>query len=138
MRGLLVPHVSRDPEEGDQDSKNNPNIDAHGNLCRVNAFPNRSPHNEKIIRRNTRPGGFPRPRPFEPPGGSGGILVCALAILAAKVMNRADSTLLKCDYALCSGARNTLSRPYCLRWQKSRHGRAMVIFAVTAHLAVPT
>jgi hypothetical protein len=39
MRRLLVSHVSRHPEEGDQDSKNNPNVDAHGqNLCRIGAL----------------------------------------------------------------------------------------------------
>jgi hypothetical protein len=29
MRRLLVAHVSRHREEGDQDSENNPNVDAH-------------------------------------------------------------------------------------------------------------
>src|SRR5205823_8999818 len=44
----------------------------------------------------------PETPPFEPAGGSGGVLVCALAILAARIRTRADSTLLGCDYALCS------------------------------------
>jgi hypothetical protein len=64
VRGLLVPHVSRDPEEGDRDSKNNPNIDAHGNLCRVNAFPNRSPHNEKNNSEEHPPRRVPETPPF--------------------------------------------------------------------------
>ena len=54
MRRLLVSHVSRHPEEGDQDSKNNPNVDAHGlKLCRVGAIPNRSPYNKYIRRHST-------------------------------------------------------------------------------------
>jgi hypothetical protein len=36
------------------------------NLSRSEVFPNRSPHNKKIIRRKHSPGGFPKPRPFEP------------------------------------------------------------------------
>jgi hypothetical protein len=46
----------------------------------------RSPHNKKIIRRKHSAGGFPRPRPFEPPGGSGGVLVCVVAIPTAPTL----------------------------------------------------